>query len=368
MGGVKAWAKSWAADAAQRVRGLAAPGKAALNEATLPGVQLLGDRLALETQGLKRLAQQGMSPGPEQAKVWRELAKALGSQGEGAFAQEQARLASEGWILARSSQGVIVQNPSGQSVMAQAELLRFHQADGRSDWFRQGQRVGGLRLEGAELVAEAPGPGGLARWEVHGPRALDAQGHPLTPPKLRLPPGEAARGPKPSLPEPIVLPNPGAFAGTVAEFQAAIDGAVTARGGRVLQGTRVVDTQEAYLIRMATEPNCHSHALTGGRGDLTDPSLAEGRMQWISSPLPQLLKQGYQELPPSVRVRPGDRVVYHLDGQMTHTGIVRAVDEGGWPSRVESKWGEYGVYEHPTWAVPDIYGQELKFYRPPEGR
>jgi hypothetical protein len=60
----------------------------------------------------------------------------------------------------------------------------------------------------------------------------------------------------------------------------------------------------------------------------------------------------------------GDVIMYQKDGVPTHTGKVTAVDADGNPTRVQSKWGSFGLYEHGPFDVPAIYGEIGAFYRP----
>jgi surface antigen len=53
----------------------------------------------------------------------------------------------------------------------------------------------------------------------------------------------------------------------------------------------------------------------------------------------------------------GDLVVYKdSNGNITHTGIVKEVDKDGKVTKVESKWGRLGRYEHAPNDVPSTYG------------
>ena len=66
----------------------------------------------------------------------------------------------------------------------------------------------------------------------------------------------------------------------------------------------------------------------------------------------------------------GDIAVYRdSNGDITHTGIVREVDENGNVVDVESKWGAYGRYDHKPGDVPPEYGTPEYHHtdRPGEG-
>jgi hypothetical protein len=56
---------------------------------------------------------------------------------------------------------------------------------------------------------------------------------------------------------------------------------------------------------------------------------------------------------------PGDLVWYfESDDSFQHVGLLR---DGG---RVESKWGDVGLYEHSLWEVPENYGNQLRASKP----
>lgn len=53
----------------------------------------------------------------------------------------------------------------------------------------------------------------------------------------------------------------------------------------------------------------------------------------------------------------GSLVMYFEAGSFRHVGLLRA---GG---RVESKWGQLGLFEHEPWEVPATYGTEIRYFR-----
>ncbi|MDB5100569.1 MAG: peptidase and in kexin sedolisin [Cyanobacteria bacterium RYN_339] len=142
------------------------------------------------------------------------------------------------------------------------------------------------------------------------------------------------------------------------EFQKAYDEAVRASGGEVV---------EPMALRKDNEPeryNCHSFATTGAHGDLGDPFDRVYAPRWVNYPTYQLANGPFKQLKPDQKVHVGDVIMYQKDGVPTHTGKVLAVDGDGNPTRVESKWGAYGLYKHGTMDVPAIYGEIGGFYRP----
>jgi hypothetical protein len=53
----------------------------------------------------------------------------------------------------------------------------------------------------------------------------------------------------------------------------------------------------------------------------------------------------------------GSLVIYfHEADSFAHVGLVR---EGG---RVESKWGQLGLFEHELFEVPSNYGNNVRFF------
>src|SRR5262249_53280021 len=60
------------------------------------------------------------------------------------------------------------------------------------------------------------------------------------------------------------------------------------------------------------------------------------------------------------RARANDVVLYFLDGQVKHAGVIINA-----PDRIRSKWGPNEIHEHDLWEVPLSYGKETKIYLPP---
>ena len=58
-------------------------------------------------------------------------------------------------------------------------------------------------------------------------------------------------------------------------------------------------------------------------------------------------------------VVPGDLILYFADGVFRHVG--RMLTE----SRVLSKWGTGGLYEHEVWEVPCNYGDQTNYFTGP---
>ena len=182
-------------------------------------------------------------------------------------------------------------------------------------------------------------------------------GRALTPPFAPLVPGEMPRLPWTEPPvNHLRLPrySPGE---PKADFVRAVDQAVERAGGQVIEPGHADGTEADYS-------NCHAHTFTGDMGDLRDPFMRTGQPRWLLTPLYQLAHGGWARLADTQRVHPGDVVLYRdARGEVTHTGIVRAVDPAGNPSLVESRFGAWGVYLHRPHDVHPQYGEPVEFYR-----
>lgn len=96
--------------------------------------------------------------------------------------------------------------------------------------------------------------------------------------------------------------------------------------------------------------NCHGWIFAGGLGHL------RGAM------LPVILREnGYERIE---KPRPGDLVIYRIDHDIAHSGIVRSARPGE-PVMVESKWESLSVFLHPL--DKSIYGCDCTFYRTERG-
>jgi hypothetical protein len=105
----------------------------------------------------------------------------------------------------------------------------------------------------------------------------------------------------------------------------------------------------AQVIRLfppSPETNCHGWVFTGGRHAIPSQHIEDllTDNQYTSVESPQA----------------GDVVIYRSGDTITHTGLVKWVDERG-DVFVESKWGPLGVYLHPVLAQP--YGSSFTYYR-----
>jgi hypothetical protein len=114
---------------------------------------------------------------------------------------------------------------------------------------------------------------------------------------------------------------------------------------RILRNAQL-DKQVIRRGSVDDRSNCHGWVFTGARFFLSGADV-----ELI------LRENGYEEHP---KPQPGDLVVYRQAGAIAHTGIVRYVSEGQ-PVLVESKWGELGVFLHPTDKSP--YGTNYTFHR-----
>lgn len=173
-----------------------------------------------------------------------------------------------------------------------------------------------------------------------------------------LVPGEAPRVPE-GIPPRNQFRQPIYKAGEdPAEFLAKVDAAVVRAGGEILVSANASLEEPDWH-------NCFSHALSGGEGDLADPFDRPSMPRWLLQPHFQLNGGRFEILVPEQRVHPGDRIIYKLPGSeaITHVAIVREVDAGGNPSKIESKFGAWGTYVHKPFDVLTGYGVPAGFYR-----
>lgn len=93
--------------------------------------------------------------------------------------------------------------------------------------------------------------------------------------------------------------------------------------------------------------NCHGYVFTGGK-------------HWVlGRDVPAILRDNGYYI--AQDPQPGDVAVYRdADGFVAHTGVVRATGPGI-EVLVESKWGQYGVYLHPSSQCP--YPGTPTYYR-----
>lgn len=170
-------------------------------------------------------------------------------------------------------------------------------------------------------------------------------------------PGEAPRVPWAALP-------PNRYEELTGPTGSVVDSIVKQLGGKVVRPTQ--DDLAADVF------NCHSFALTAGRGDIEAPFFDPSRPHWLVRPEFQLHKQGFINLGPSDKVQQGDVVGYWINNGLSHTGVVREVDRAGNPTLIESKWGAQGLFQHAPFDSP--YGTTspmglnkvtLEFYRKP---
>lgn len=144
-----------------------------------------------------------------------------------------------------------------------------------------------------------------------------------------------------------------------AAFVAQVDDAVVRAGGKVVVAADAT-------MPDADWSNCFSYALTKGGGDLADPFARNAMPRWLQSPMYQLAMRGWSHVPATQRVHAGDLVLYRDEqGAPSHAGVVRAVDDAGNPTWVESKFGAWGIYLHRPHDVHPAYGAPADFYRRP---
>jgi hypothetical protein len=231
--------------------------------------------------------------------------------------------------------------------------------------YRDGKVVEDSHQANGETVVHRNGR--EERWNADG-SAATVNGKPIQVPPTSRVPGERPRGPW--TPQPNRFTFPAAEANAVQPdftgydaFARKLDANEAALGARVL-----APTSRTFNYNDPNEYNCHSYGLTGGEGDLANPFEPGDRPRWVNSPLFELTNGNWTQLRPDQRAHVGDRILYRKDGAVTHTGIVTAVDNDGNPSKVTSKWGNWGLFEHGPFDVPNVggadYGLPAELYRP----
>ena len=123
-------------------------------------------------------------------------------------------------------------------------------------------------------------------------------------------------------------------------FFARLDADQVATGDRLLE-----PTNPNFMNGNPAAYNCFSYALTQAQGDVGSPFTDATTPRWVHSPLFELTNGNWQRLAPDQRAQVGDRLVYRNNGAITHASKVVAVDAAGNPARVESKFGEWGLFE-----------------------
>lgn len=286
---------------------------------------------------------------------WRALAQAWGRADDRSVLAD--RLKAAGVSVRADAEGHYVSFTAAElRVTVEPATGRLRRAQGQTVLGYEGDRLAvAFKRDGNQVVATTAA--GTQTWDARTGQGY-ADGLPLTPRMADPMPGEAPRRPWASAP-PNRLQEPAWTDQTdAADYSRAYDAAMLAAGGRVVAPADMgADPADMY--------NCHAFATTGALGGLFDPFMREGYPHWINNPMAQLMTGPYRQLASTQRVRPGDVIVYrNAEGAVTHTGIVRTVDRDGNPSRVESKFGTLGRYEHGPFDIPPQYGAPAEFFRP----
>lgn len=107
-----------------------------------------------------------------------------------------------------------------------------------------------------------------------------------------------------------------------------------ASDAQLIPGTRTVEQPPS------TTYDCHGKTF-------------DGTASWINNDqVNQILEDNGYEANPDGGARLGDIVVYHHNGNVTHSGIVTGVDSDGNVTEVCSKWGSGFEYRHKPNEVP----------------
>lgn len=296
-------------------------------------------------------------------QAWSALGDRLLALDDAAFIKASQSLSPKGLLLVRPHPGLIFAlDASGATALVEpaTKRVRLTEPEGSAKLYTAGRLSESIAIDEMGEWATVKIGAREERWNLLTGEG-QAKGKAIAIPMAKAPAGEAPRKVAKLPPNRLVEPEFGAFANAKAYAQA-YDEAVVKAGGRVLEALAPPMSE----ADMAPRYNCHSFATTGGKGDLADPFLGAGQARWLNFPFFQLREQGFEQLPPTVRVRPGDVVLYRdAQGEATHTGLVREVDADGNPTQVESKFGAFGLYLHGINDVPGIYGEAKAYYRKP---
>lgn len=312
------------------------------------------------------LAQLGVPGGAANvtAAGWSALASAWLRLDRAGRANLAARLAQSGVSSTASHDGkFVIFRDAAVTITAEltgddhgerqnADRLRVQRAD-RAECYERGQLVATLTFSDGQVVLDTAY--GTEIWDSGGNGTLNGQ--PIGAAPAPRVPGEGPRTGETAPQPPNELDEP-EWKGKswMKLYGTEYDEAVVEAGGEVVEPTRRSRDIDVY--------NCHSFATTNGGGDLFDPFLRNGQPHWLDNPMRQLAGPNFGRLAADQQIHVGDVVVYKKDGKVTHTGVVEAVDAGGNPTRIESKFGILGKYVHDTFDVSALYGQPAEFYRP----
>ena len=317
-----------------------------------PADEALGDPLA--RAALARLTVPGGAASVD-AAGWRALGQAWPTLDLVGRRDLVTRLRAADLTVAASRDGRFVTfRDATVTVIAEPGVDRLRvQRPGRADCYEQGVLVAAISIEGDRLTRETAR--GSEVWNANGTGTLNGVAIAARPaPRV---PGEPPRRPVPGPAPANELDEPDWKGRSwMAVYGPDYDEAIAEAGGEVVEPYRAASDADVY--------NCHAYATTGGAGDLFDPFMRNGQPHWLDNPMAQLTGGRFGRVAADQRVHPGDVVVYQKDGKVTHTGIVTEVDPQGNPTRIESKFGILGRYEHDTHDVSPLYGAPAAFYRP----
>ncbi len=289
---------------------------------------------------------------------WPGLASQLARLSAGELLTLNNRLAQTGARIALVGDArLVLYRTADVTVAVDPTRGRIRRAEGTRVELYDGARPAGtmVALDGRITITNGRN---VQVW--HGRSGQGAEnGRLVTIPAAPAVPGEAARQPW-GIPPRNQFRLPRYQEGQAsAAYVAQVDEAVVRAGGKVVvpADANMPDTDWT---------NCFSYALTKGTGDLADPFARNAMPRWLQSPMYQLAMRGWGRVADTQRVHPGDLVIYRDEqGAPSHAGVVRAVDETGNPTWIESKFGAWGIYLHRPHDVHPAYGTPADFYRRP---
>jgi hypothetical protein len=310
---------------------------------------------AITVDTLARISKPGGAAGVS-GSAWAALGQTyLATNGVGR-AQMASQLLAAGFHVEASHDGEFVTIANNTvTITTEPSTQRTRVANATVAWCYSGdEMVQSLRFSGNTVTVTTEE--GEEIWNgLTGAGTLN--GVPIAPAPAAINAGEPLRGPE-------LVPNtndlqvpPWTPTTSMLRYGSAYDSAVQAMGGEVVEPSQ---TGEPTIDQF----NCHSYGLTLGHGDLFDPFSRTAFPHWLNNPMYLLTTGHFSQLASTQRAHPGDLIVYAANGIITHTGVVKAVDDNGNPSQIESKFGTLGLYVHGPHEVPAEYGAAAALFRP----
>lgn len=132
-----------------------------------------------------------------------------------------------------------------------------------------------------------------------------------------------------------------------------------------VEDAKIVQTYGVTLVLPGScKYNCHSYAWY---------AQSSANILWINSPAPYITDGsyvcvctgGYSSPTNNFNISVNDRVVYYLNGNITHTALFKGNPASGAALATQlcySKWGRLGVFAHTLSNVPANYGSTINIW------